>query len=170
MNTMDALLTRRSIRKYKSDKVEKDKIDKILRAAMYAPSAMNLQPWDFVVINTEEAMQKAIQAIPHGTDILKEAQAALLVCGDNKIEQNIDYIVQNCSAAIQNILLAAHEFGLGSCWIAIYPLQEVIESVKKKFELPEHIIPIALVSLGYSDENPEAGERFLSKKIHYNKW
>ncbi len=170
MNTMETLLTRRSIRKYISSKVEEDKLNEILRAAMYAPSAMNLQPWDFIIIDNKESLEKSIKAIPHGTDILKQAQAALLVCGDNQIEKNVDYIVQNCSAAIQNILLAAHELGLGACWIAIYPLQDVIESVKKNFELPEHIIPIAFVSLGYPDEKPEAGERFQRSKIHYNKW
>jgi nitroreductase len=102
--------------------------------------------------------------------MLKQAQTGILICGDSEIEKNIEYIVQNCSAATQNILLAAHGLGLGGVWVGVYPDKELIKNVKATFMLPEHIIPISLVSLGFPDEKVQAEDRYKVEKIHYNKW
>ena len=169
MEITDALLTRRSIRKYKDQQVEKDKLDIILKSAMYAPSAMNLQAWHFIVIDDSHILNETIKSIPHA-ELLKQTPAAILVCGDSAIEKNESWMIQNCSAAIENILLAAHGLGIGSCWIAIHGIAEVVENVSKQFKLQENVVPISLVTLGYTDETVTAEERFNKEKVHYNKW
>ena len=170
MNTFDAILTRRSIRQYRNDPVPEEILKKIIKAGLYAPSAMNLQPWDFMIFNTAETITRCVAAVQHGETILKQSPAAILICGDQKIEQNIDYIVQNCSAATQNILLQIHEMGLGACWIAVYPLQDVISKLRESFEIPESIIPVSLVAVGYPAEEKTAEDRYKGQKIHINRW
>lgn len=169
METFDVLINRRSIRKYKKLQIENKKIDLILKAAMYAPSAMNLQPWHFLVFDNNEIFEHLISAIPHA-EMIRQASHSILVCGDKAIEKNESWLIQNCSASIQNILLAAYDLGVGSCWIAIHGLDEVVKSVQLKFNLPENILPIALISLGYPDEIISTNERFDKNKIHINKW
>jgi nitroreductase len=169
MEVQEALLNRRSIRKYKNQKISKEDIDKILKAAMYAPSAMNLQAWQFILIEDKDVLIETIKSIPYA-EMLKQSAAAILVCGDSSIEKNESWLLQNCSAAIQNILLSAHGLGIGSCWIAIHGMDDVYKNVKTQFKLPENIIPISLISLGYPDEEVTAEERFKQDKIHYNKW
>src|SRR4030066_409169 len=100
--------------------------------------------------------------------LLKSAQVAVLICGDLNLEKNIDYIQQNCSAATQNLMLCAHGLGLGSCWIGVYPVKEIILGLQDLFKLPEHVVPISLVSLGYPAENPIAEDRFKTEKVHFN--
>jgi nitroreductase len=169
METIETLLTRRSIRKYKNQEIEKDKLDTIVKSAMYAPSAMNLQAWHYVVIYDKNVLNETIKSIPHA-ELLIQTPAAILVCGDAAVEKNESWMIQNCSAAIQNILLAAHGLGLGSCWIAIHGIAEVVENVSKQFKLPENVIPISLITLGYPDETVSAEDRFRKEKIHYNNW
>jgi nitroreductase len=112
METLNAIQTRRSIRQYKKNKVTKEKINQILKAAMYAPSAMNYQPWQFIVLDKRENIDYLYKINPHAEMLLK-APLAIIVCGDLKAEMDIDYLVQDCSAATQNALLAIHELGLG---------------------------------------------------------
>jgi nitroreductase len=169
METIETLLTRRSIRKYKEQKIEKDKIDIILKSAMYAPSAMNFQAWHYVVIDDKNVLNETIKSIPHA-ELLIQTPAAILVCGDAAVEKNESWMIQNCSAAIQNILLAAHGLGLGSCWIAIHGMDEIVKNVSAQFKLPENVIPISLITLGYPDETVSAEDRFRKEKIHYNNW
>lgn len=168
MELYNALLNRRSIRKYSDKELPNGVIDYLLKSAMYAPSAMNNQAWQFVVVNQREKLDDIFKIIPQ--EMLKSAKAAILVCGDFNLEKNIDYIQQNCSAATQNILLAAHGLGLGSCWIGVYPVKETISGLQKLFNLPEYVIPITLVSLGYPAENPVAEERYKGEKVHFNQW
>jgi nitroreductase len=162
-------LNRRSIRKYTPKKISDNNIMMILKAAMYAPSAMNLQPWNFIVIDDTIVIENTIKAIPHA-EMIKHASHSILVCGDSNKEKNESWLIQNCSAAIQNILLAAHSLGIGSCWIAIHGMDQIIINVKNLFQLPEGIIPIALISLGYPDETANFEERFDTNKIRYNGW
>lgn len=169
MDTMETILTRRSIRKYTNEKISEEEIDKILKAAMYAPSAMNYQPWHFIVINKREAIDQIFNINPHA-EMVKGAQLAIIVCGDTKLEMNIDYLVQDCSAATQNALLAIHELGLGAVWISSYPNKETIEGIRKYYGLPENIVPVSIISLGYPDEQVSTEERFNKARIHNNKW
>ena len=169
MDLFSALLKRRSIRKYTDQTIPSESIDKLLKSAMYAPSAMNNQAWQFIVVNQRKKLDKILKVIPHA-EMLKSAQAAVLICGDLNLEKNIDYIQQNCSAATQNIMLCAHGLGLGSCWIGVYPVKETISGLQDLFKLPEYVIPISLVSLGYPAENPIAEDRYKTEKVHFNHW
>jgi nitroreductase len=170
MEIFEALFTRRSIRKYNYAEIPKDKINEILKAAMFAPSAMNYQPWQFILVDDRDILKKINTATPAHADMLLEASIAVIVCGDLNLDKNIDYIVQNCSAATQNIMLAAHGMGYGSVWVGAYPVKETIEGLRKIFNLPESIIPVSIVAIGYPDEKPEPGDRFKPERIHRNKW
>jgi len=169
MEVQEALLNRRSIRKYKDQKISKDDLNSILKAAMYAPSAMNLQAWQFILIDNKNVLIKTIKSIPYA-EMLKQSAAAIIVCGDSSVEKNESWLLQNCSAAIQNILLSAHGLGIGTCWIAIHGMDDVYKNIKTQFNLPQNIVPVSLISLGYPDEFVKVEERFKKDKIHYNKW
>jgi nitroreductase len=166
---IDYILSRRSIRNYTDKEISKENIELILKSAMYAPSAMNLQPWHFIVFDNNNVFDRLISAIPHA-EMIRNANKCILVCGDSSKEKNESWLLQNCSASIQNVLLAAHSLGIGSCWIAIHGMDEIVEKVKKEFTLPSEIIPVALISLGYPKEVVTAEERFDIKKIHFNGW
>lgn len=169
MDLFDAILNRRSIRKYSDKKIPEGVYRDLLKLAMYAPSAMNNQAWHFVVINQRKKLDEILKVISYA-EMLKSAQAAILICGDLNLENNIDYIQQNCSAATQNLMLCAHGLSLGSCWIGVYPVKEIISGLQELFKLPEYVVPISLVSLGYPTENPTAEDRFKTEKVHFNQW
>ncbi len=169
MDTIESILTRRSIRQYTAQKVPEDKIKRILQAAMYAPSAMNMQPWHFIVIDRKELIEGFLKVVPHA-DMLKQAPLAIVFCGDTSIEKNIDYIVQDCSASIENSLLAAHAIGLGAVWIGVYPDKNLIENIRHHFSLSENIIPISAIAVGFPAEVKNTENRYNSERIHTNKW
>lgn len=169
METFQTIISRRSIRKYKSIKPDDEKINLLLKAAMYAPSAMNLQPWHFIVINSKEMIEWTVKSVPHA-EMINQSGCAILICGDSSIEKNESWLIQNCSAAIQNMLLAAYDSGLGTCWIAVHGMNDIVKNLKEQFKLPSEIIPVALIAVGYPDEEPKADERFKPEKIHFNKW
>lgn len=141
----------------------------MLKAAMYAPSAMNTQAWHFIVIEDKNILLNTLQSIPYA-EMLKQSTAAILVCGDSSIEKNESWLLQNCSAVTQNILLSAFGLGIWSCWIGIQGMDEIVRNIKHQFKLPENIVPVSLISLGYHDEVVKAEERFKEEKIHYNNW
>lgn len=169
MDIQEALLNRRSIRKYKNQKISKEDLNTMLKAAMYAPSAMNSQAWQFIVIDDKQILTETIKSIPYA-EMLRQSAAAIIVCGASLVEKNESWLLQNCSAAIQNILLSAHGLGIGSCWIAIHGMDDVYRNIKTQFKLPENIVPVSLISLGYPDEVVTEEERFKQDKIHHNKW
>jgi len=169
MNILDTIRNRRSIRKYLTNPVEKQLIDKLLEAAMYAPSARNEQPWHFIVIDKRELLDEIIRIHPYSA-MLKQAPLAILVCGDTSIEPSVEYNVINCSAATQNILLAAYEMGLGTCWLGVFPREDRVAGLTKLFNLHENLIPVSLVAVGYPDEVKETPERFLKDRVRYNSW
>jgi nitroreductase len=169
MEVINAILDRRSIRKYQTKEIPEEIILTLLKAAMYAPSSRNTQAWHFIVIRERSSMD-AIMKVHYYSQMLEKAPLAILVCGDKNLESKEGNLGVNCSAATQNILLAAHELGIGTVWLGIYPRKERMEPIGKLFDLPEHIIPISLVVLGYPDEKIERPERFSPDKIHYGKW
>ncbi|QGU00239.1 Nitroreductase [Candidatus Syntrophocurvum alkaliphilum] len=167
---MDFILTRRSIRKYTDQPVSDEKINYLLKAAMSAPSAGNGQPWHFIVIKDKEKLNKIID-YHQNAKMLTEASVAILVCADlstNKYE--VDYWVQDCAAATQNILLAAHKEGLGGVWLGVYPRKERVKALQKLFNMPEHAVPISLVSLGYPAEEKGPSDRYDTNRVHINTW
>lgn len=169
MELLEGIFTRRSIRKYTSKEVSEDKVELMLKAAMYAPSASNQQPWHFMVINNRQILEKIAEVHPYAK-MLKQAQLAILVCGDTNLELSKDYWVVDCSAATQNILLAAHELGLGAVWLGIHPREERKKEIRNIFKLPENVQPMSLISIGYPAEEKEMPERFKPERIHYNAW
>lgn len=169
MDIFDTIITRRSIRKFIDKPVSPEYIEKLLKAAMYAPTANNYLPFQFIVI-TERAILNEIPNIHPYSKMLYQAPLAILVCGDDEFEKNIGYHVQNCSAATQNLLLAAHALGLAGCWIGIYPREVRMDGMKKLLQLPENVTPISLTAIGYSDETVETPDRFIKSRIHYNGW
>ncbi len=169
MDTIKALLTRRSIRKYTPQAVPEELIRELLNAGMHAPTARNLQPWHFVVVDKREIINALSVAHPHAR-MLKQATLAILVCGDKKIQEADGYIIQDCSAATQNIMLAAHALGLGSVWLGMYPREERMQKVSELLEIPEHILPVALIAIGHPDEVKDSPDRYKEERIHRNKF
>ena len=169
MNTIDAIITRRSIRKYKNILIENSTVLELLKAGMYAPSARNVQPWYFVYTDKRDKLDELSEIHPYAK-MLKEASLAILVCGDLEIEKTFSYIIQDCSAATQNILLAATDIGLGSVWLGIQPREDRIQNMKSYFNLPDHIIPVSLIAIGYPDEIKPTPERFIKERVKYNNW
>ena len=168
---IENIMTRTSIRQYKDQPVEQEKIDIMLKAAMAAPTAVNLQPWHFIVINDKKTID--MLAGPRPTN----APLMIAVCGntdkttmpDGKGKLP-DFWVQDVSAATENLLLAAHALGLGAVWTGVYPAMERVAEVANVLNCPENIIPLAVVRIGYPDESPEPKDKFKEENISYNKF
>jgi nitroreductase len=169
MDVLEVIHTRRSIRKYEDRAVSEQLVEKLLRAAMMAPSALNSQPWHFVVV-TDRAMLAEIAAKYKHAEMTKDAQLAILVCADLKLEQISGYWPQDCSAAVQNLLLAAHALGLGAVWTGIHPNHECTEGYRRLFELPSNIMPHSLIPIGFPGESPETEDRYREDRIHKERW
>jgi nitroreductase len=169
METLQALYQRRSIRKYTNKPVPKEIQDKLIKAAMYAPSARNYQSWQLIIIDNRKILDD-ISALHPYAKMMKQATLAVLVCADKNIEAEDGYNAINCSVATQNLLLAAFDLGLGSCWLGVYPRKERVKEISEYFKLPDHIMPINLVALGWPDERKDMPDRLDLSKVHYNKW
>lgn len=169
MKTMHAILGRRSIRKYTDQVVTDDTVKEIVKAGMYAPSAGNGQPWEFIVVRNRETLCKITEVHPYSS-MLKEAGVAVVICGNLKKEKYKDFWVQDCSAAAQNILLAVHALGLGAVWLGIYPEKDRVNGVKEILQLPEDIIPLAIIPVGYPAEDNKNADRYNESCIHYEQW
>lgn len=166
---MNVILNRKSIRRYKDIKVSDDIVEELLRAGMQAPSAANEQPWEFVVLRDKEIMKKITEFHPYSRMLLN-ADLAIVVCGDKGKELLKDFWVQDCSAATENILLAAEDKGLGAVWLGVYPIENIVDALKKLLGLPESVIPLSIIPVGYPDEQRVTVSRFNKARIHYNRW
>ncbi len=169
MDALEAIHTRRSIRKYQPRPVPEELIQKLLAAAMSAPSAGNSQPWHFVVL-TEKEILREIPAINPYAAMADEAPAAILVCGDTTVEKYAGYWVVDCAAAVENLLLAAHALGLGAVWTGTYPRKERMEAYGRLLNLPQEVVPHTLVVLGYPAERLPAEDRYRPERVHLNRW
>ena len=169
MELINGIFTRRSIRKYTKQLVSDDDIRTILAAGMQSPSAANCQPWHFVQIQDKDHLEEITRIHPYAS-MLKEASLAICILGDTKIEHGPGYWTADCGAATQNILLAAHGLGLGAVWLGIHPRVERIKTFAEYFNLPDHIKPFALVSIGYPDEDKPMVDRYQQNRVHYETW
>ena len=169
MEAIDAILSRRSIRKYTAERVPETVVNELLEAAMSAPSAGNQQPWHFIVIDDRTILDEIPKYHPYSS-MLAEAPVAILVCGDLQLETLDGFWVQDCSAATENILIAAQAKGIGAVWLGIYPVEERVRGFQKLLGLPEHVIPLSLVSLGYPAEEKPGANRYNASRIHRNRW
>jgi nitroreductase len=169
METMEAILTRRSIRKYLPDPVSRDKIESVLKAGMSAPSAGDEQPWHFILIDRHDLLEKISEMHPYAK-MLKNAPAALLICADPDVPRFKDYWVQDCSAACENMLLAAHDLGLGAVWIGIYPAEKLVMGIRELFNIPVQMVPFSAIAIGYPAEEKSGRSRYDVSRIHDNSW
>ena len=166
---MDNILSRRSIRKYQNKPVSDEIIKTILRAAMSAPSAGNKQPWDFLVIRDRKILDAVPDIHPYAKMVL-EAPLAIIVCCDTSQEVRKGFWIQDCSAASQNILLAAHALGLGSVWCGLYPNEERVKAFQDLLEMPKEVIPFSFIPIGYPAEEKPPADRYSDEKVHYDYW
>ncbi len=166
---MNAILRRRSIRKYTQDAISDDSIQKLLEAGMSAPSAGNQRPWHFVVIKEKETLVQLADASPY-SKMTKDAPLAILVCGDLDREQRKGYWVQDCSAATENILIEVADNNLGAVWLGIYPREERVAYIRALLNIPEHVVPFALIPVGYPAETKETASRYDESRVHYEHW
>ena len=169
MDVMEAIRTRRSIREYKGDPIPEGLVKDILAAGMSAPSAGNEQPWHFIVI-TDKALLGKVPEIHQYANMAPQAPLAVLVCGDLNAEIHAGFWVQDCSAAVQNILLAACGLGLGAVWCGIHPVKKRVGAFRKLFDLPEHIIPLAIIPMGYPSGQSPVADRFDEGRVHRDRW
>lgn len=168
MEAMEAILSRRSIRKYTSQRVSDELVTELLKAAMSAPTAAS-QPYHFVVIRDRSILNAVTRFHPHA-HMLEQASVAIAVVGDPTIETLSGRWVLDCAAATENILIAANALGLGGCWVGIYPVQERIRSLRDLLKMPPHLAPLSMVSIGYPAERKQPPDRFRQEKIHYETW
>lgn len=169
---LNNIMTRTSIRAYQDRPIEDEKLEKLLRAAMAAPSAGNKQPWNFVVVKDKNIL-RAISANLNTMKMAEKAPLAIIVCGDMTKTfpgEGLDYWVEDASAASENLLLAAHSMGLGAVWCGIYPLKERISFLKELLHLPENIVPLNVVPIGYPAEDPAPKDKWKPERIHYDTW
>jgi len=169
MNAIDAILSRRSIRRYTKKSISKKLIKDLLKAAMSAPSAGNEQPWHFIVIKDTQILSQ-IPTFHNHADMLKEAALAILICCDKNLEKHQGMGILDCSAATENILIAIQAMDLGAVWLGIYPREERIDGLRKLLKIPEHIIPFSLISIGYPAEKKPRANRFNESRVHYDRW
>jgi nitroreductase len=169
MDAIKAILTRRSVRKYKNKLISKNIIKKLIEIGMSSPSAGNEKPWHFIVIDDSQILKKIPEFHPH-SNMLAQAACAIFICYDKNLEKHKDMAIQDCSASTQTILIAANAYNIGSVWLGIYPRVERMKGMKSILNLPSNIIPFSLISLGYPDENKTGERRIDTKRIHYNKW
>ncbi len=166
---MEAIFTRRSIRHYTDTLVPDDLLELVLRAGMAAPSAKNQQPWQFVVIRARATLDAIPQFHPYA-QMLKEAGLAVIVCGDLRLETSKGRWQQDCCAAAQNMLLAAHAAGLGAVWVGVYPREEHVAKIRALLQLPDEVIPLAIIPLGFPAEKKKPADRFDRRRIHADRW
>ena len=169
MNTLDAILTRRSVRSFTPEPLSEEDVHDLLRAGMQAPSARNEQPWHFILIEDPEILHAITEFHPY-SKMLLEAPLAILVCSDRALETSRANWLADCSAATQNILLAAHAKGLGAVWLGIFPDSTRVFGMQELLGLPKDIRPVSLVAVGHPTIQPEPVNRFKQERIHHNGW
>ncbi len=169
MDALSCIMSRRSIRTYEPRGLAPDDIDVILRAAMAAPSAGNQQPWRFVALTDRAVLDAAAETTPYGK-MLREAPFALVVCADTRELKHPGMWQQDCSAAVQNALLAANALGLGAVWLGYWPKMERVTPLKELLGMPEGVEPLAVLAVGHPAEEKPPAERYEPSFVHLNRW
>ncbi len=167
---LEIIKRRRSIRKFTAEPVSQEQIQALLEAAMAAPSASNRRPWEFVVINDEKRLEALRARLPFGR---YNAPLAIVVCGDMRRAYPApgrDFWICDCSAAMQNILLAATGMGLGSVWVGIYPIGLLVRAVSSLVNLPEHVIPLGVAYVGHPAETKPPRTQYDASRVHWQEF
>lgn len=166
------LLERRSVRVYRQgEAVGDDELRALLEAAMAAPSARACDPWRFLVVRERADLDALADLLPYGK-MLRHAPLGIIVCGDQAQanRQELSYLLQDCSAAVQNLLIAAHLLGLGAVWLGVHPNEDRVTGIRRLFGVPEAILPIAAISIGRPAETPAPRTRFNPDFVHNGRW
>lgn len=165
--TLKTIFNRKSVRSYTSRPVENEKLQMLVRAGMAAPSSRDRRPWEFIIVTDRHLLDSMAEKLPFAR-MLKDTKQAIVVCGDTVKSDNSWYL--DCSAATQNILLAAESMGIGAVWTAAYPYPDRMDAVKQTLNLPAHILPLTVIPLGYPSVEDMPKDKFNEKQIHYNRW
>lgn len=166
---MNSIFTRRSIRKYEDKEIEKDKIEKLLRAAMQAPSAGNQQPWEFIVVENKESLEELAQMSPY-SKVIADSKVAIVLLANKERMKFPENWQQDMAAATQNLLLEIVELGLGGVWLGVAPLEDRMNHIQKMFDLPANILPFSVVPVGYSSAENKFVDRYDETRVHNDKW
>ena len=169
---MNSIFKRKSVRKFKNQKISDEKIISLLKAGMQAPSAHNSQPWEFLIISDRKDIEEVSTMSPYAKPGKNADKLIITLTNIDKInaKKTNDWFTQDMSACTENILIQAVEEGLGGVWLGFYPSKERVNKVKKYFNLPDNIIPFSVIALGYSDDKKDVEDRFSENKIHFGKY
>lgn len=165
-DVIESMLSRRSVRQFSGAPIRREDLELALRAGMAAPTGMNLQPWAFVAVTDRRRMDAMREGLPYAK-MLDKAGAAIVVCGDGSAH----HWVEDCSAAAENILLAAHALGYGAVWTAAYPYEDRIAVVRKECGIPKGYIPLCVIPVGAPSDGPGmVKDKFRPGNIHWDVW
>ena len=167
---LDTIFKRRSIRKYTGQPVEPEKLDLLLQAAMAAPTAMNCKPWEFIVVTDPERLAQFRSRLIFGN---RNAPAAIVVCGSPGLSTNPTarlFWVQDCSAAAENILIAAAGLGLGTVWIGVHPVASFVKTVREIMSIPRKVIPLCIIYVGYPESDKPARTQYDESRVHWQEY
>ena len=171
--TINSIMNRRSIRRYKDIPVDRETIEALLKAGMAAPSASNRQPWELIVVTDRSMLDRLAEAHPYARMLL-QAPVCIIVCGNRERfypEPEVkDYWAQDCSAVTENILVAAQSLGLGTCWCGVFPRKERVAAVSKLLGLPEGVLPLNLIAVGHPDDDPPVKDKWRPDRVHWDGW
>jgi nitroreductase len=168
---LDRIFARRSVRQYKKAEVADGLIRDLLEAAMAAPSAAAKDPWHFVVVRDKAILKRITDGLPNGK-MLADAAIGIVVCGDmtRAHGQELSYLLQDCSAAIENLLVAASALGLGACWLGVHPRPERVAHVRSVLKIPDSVIPMSVLAVGWPAEQPPPRTRYTDAAVHKDTW
>jgi nitroreductase len=164
---IDTIFSRRSIRRYTGEPVSEEDIRTILEAAMAAPSASNRKPWHFVVVSERETLTRLAEAHNYAK-MLNEAPLCISVCGDQSVSES--FWVQDCSAATENLLLAAAALGLGAVWCGVHPSQDRVKEISKILGIEAPVVPLNIIAIGHPAEEKEPRTQYDEDRVHREKW
>ena len=170
-DTLTVIRNRKSVRNYTGESVTQDQLETLLKAAMAAPSAVNCQPWEFIVVTDRKTLDNLADALPYAKMLFK-AGAAIIVCGipSKAHKQMVEYAIIDSTLASQNILLAAEAIGLGAIWTAAYPYPDRMKPVRSILNIPSDVIPLNVIPVGYPTGEDVPKKKFDAGKIHREKW
>jgi nitroreductase len=168
---LQPLFARRSVRRYTSQDVGDDLVHDLLQAAMAAPSAVAKDPWEFVVVRDRDTLARIAERLPNG-QMLAEAAVGIVICGDlqRAHDGQLSYLLQDCSACIENLLLAASMLGLGACWLGVHPRDERVRHIRAVLHIPEAVIPVSAIAVGWPAESPPPRTRYRQDAVHRDTW
>ncbi|MDL2262748.1 nitroreductase family protein [Bacteroidales bacterium OttesenSCG-928-I21] len=165
-DALSVIFNRKSVRNYTADPVSEENVQTLIKAGMSAPSGKDIRPWEFLIVDNRDVLNTLAEELPHAK-MLSHAPMAIIVCGDSA---RSSYWYLDCSAAAQNILLAAEALNLGAVWTAAYPYEDRMDAVAKNANLPPHVLPLCIIPVGHPNGEFMPKDKFDESKIHYDKW